>query len=57
MQNVIAAVARLAYEDDGQDLLEYGLLAVLIAVVALAGVATVGQQISSVFWNNIAQSF
>jgi Flp pilus assembly pilin Flp len=57
MQNVIAAVARLAYEDDGQDLLEYGLLAVLIAVVALAGVATLGQQISSVFWNNIAQSF
>ena len=56
MQHVIAAVARLADEKDGQDLLEYGLLAALIAVVALAGVATLGQQISAVFWNGIAQN-
>ena len=57
MQNVIAAVARLAHEKDGQDLLEYGLLAALIAIVAMAGVATLGQQISTVFWNSIAQNF
>jgi Flp pilus assembly pilin Flp len=56
MQHVIAAVARLVDEKDGQDLLEYGLLAALIAVVALAGVATLGQQISAVFWNGIAQN-
>jgi Flp pilus assembly pilin Flp len=56
MQNVIAAVARFAGEDDGQDLLEYGLLAVLIAVVAMVAVTTVGQQISTVFWNGIAQN-
>ena len=57
MQNVIAAVARFADEDDGQDLLEYGLLAVLIAVVAMVAVTTVGQQITTVFWNGIAQNF
>jgi len=56
MQNVIAAVARFADEDDGQDLLEYGLLAVLIAVVAMVGVTTLGQKITSVFWNGFAQS-
>ncbi|PYQ68844.1 MAG: Flp family type IVb pilin [Acidobacteria bacterium] len=57
MQNVIAAVTRFASEDDGQDLLEYGLLAVLIAVVAMVAVTTVGQQITTVFWNGIAQNF
>jgi len=57
MQNVIAAVARLAHEEDGQDLLEYGLLAALIAVVAIVGVTTLGQQITAVFWNQIAQNF
>ena len=35
MERVIAAVARLARRDDGQDLVEYGLLAALIAVVYL----------------------
>ena len=57
MQNVVAAVARFASKDDGQDLLEYGLLAVLIAVVAMVAVTTVGQQITTVFWNGIAQNF
>ena len=57
MQNVIAAVARLAHVEDGQDLLEYGLLAALIAVVAVAGVTALGQAISTVFWNEIAQTF
>ena len=57
MQNVIAAVTRFADQDDGQDLLEYGLLAVLIAVVAMVAVTTVGQQITTVFWNGIAQNF
>jgi Flp pilus assembly pilin Flp len=57
MQNVITAVARLVNEKDGQDLLEYGLLAALIAVVAVAGVTALGQAITTVFWNEIAQNF
>lgn len=45
---------RLRQSEDGQDLLEYGLLAALIALIALGAVATVGQTISTVFWNAIA---
>jgi len=41
----------------GQDLLEYGLLAALIAVVAIGAVSTVGQTIFNVFWKVIAASF
>ena len=40
-------------EDLGQDLLEYGLLAALIAIVALGAVSTVGQTIYTVFWQAI----
>jgi pilus assembly protein Flp/PilA len=57
MEHVFAAVGRLAKDDNGQDLLEYGLLAVLIAIVALGAVMTVGNTIQQVFWNNIAQNF
>ncbi len=57
MQHVLAAVARLADERDGQDLLEYGLLAALIAVVAMVGVSTLGQQINTVLWQTIVQNF
>jgi len=43
--------------EDGQDLLEYGLLVALIAMVALGAVGAVGQTIYTVFWNNIANNF
>jgi Flp pilus assembly pilin Flp len=43
--------------EDGQDLLEYGLLVALIALVALGAVATLGQTISTVFWDLIAAAF
>jgi Flp pilus assembly pilin Flp len=57
MTYVISAVARFVRRDDGQDLLEYGLLVVLIAIVALAAVSTVGTTLNSVFWQPIAQNF
>ena len=41
--------------DHGQDLLEYALLAALIAVAAIASVTTVGNTMNSVFWNVIAK--
>ena len=47
----IAAVHR---SEDGQDLLEYGLLAALIALIALGAVTTGGNTITGVFWNAIA---
>jgi Flp pilus assembly pilin Flp len=57
----VATLLRLANEkfpkaDDGQDLLEYGLLAALIAVVAIGAVSAVGQTIYNVFWKTIPAS-
>ena len=57
MQQVLVAIRRLVRHDEGQDLLEYGLLAVLIAILAIGAVTALGQTITSVFWNNIAQNF
>jgi Flp pilus assembly pilin Flp len=57
MQRVLFAVTRLVRECDGQDLIEYGLLAALIAIVAMAAVSTLGNTISTLFWQPIAQNF
>jgi len=57
MERVLAAVTRLVRREDGQDLLEYGLLAVLIAVVVIAGITSVGETVMTVFWTPIAQTF
>lgn len=43
-------------DDLGQDLLEYGLLAALIALAAVAAVSNVGTTIYNVFWSTIAAS-
>lgn len=53
MHRVLPGVGRFVTDDEGQDLLEYGLLAVLIAVVVIAGVTTLGQTIHTVFWELI----
>jgi Flp pilus assembly pilin Flp len=39
--------------DDGQDLLEYAMLASLIAIFALAAVSALAGQITDVFWGAI----
>jgi Flp pilus assembly pilin Flp len=43
--------------EDGQDLMEYGLLAALIAVVAIGTLSTFGQTIYTVFWQTIQSAF
>lgn len=57
----VAMLMRLANEkfpkaDDGQDLLEYGLLVALIALVAIGAVSAAGQTIYNVFWRTIPAS-
>jgi Flp pilus assembly pilin Flp len=49
--------SRFRRSEDGQDLLEYGLLMSLIAIFALGAVATLGTTIRSVFWTSIASNF
>jgi len=48
---------RLRRTDDGQDLLEYGLLMALIAVFAIGAVSVLGNTINTVFWQSIAANF
>lgn len=48
---------RFRRSEDGQDLLEYGLLVALIALVAVGAVTTVGNTIQAVFWTTIAANF
>ena len=54
MQTAAAIIRRFRRGEEGQDLLEYGLLAALIAVVALAAVSALGTTIVNVFWSAIA---
>jgi len=44
----------LRRREDGQDLLEYGLLAALIAIFAIAAVQLLSDQINTTFWGAIA---
>ncbi len=54
MNRMPALFRKLLRRDDGQDLLEYGLLCALIALVAVGAVTTVGNTINSVLWEVIA---
>jgi len=42
--------------EEGQDLLEYGLLAALIAAVAVGAVGLLGDHLNRVFWQAIGPS-
>jgi len=42
-------LVRLWKEEEGQDLVEYGLLLVFIALVALGALPTIGSVISNIF--------
>jgi len=51
---VLRKIAGVRRSEEGQDLLEYGILAALIAVIALGAVSVVGNTINTVFWQTIA---
>ena len=54
MNAVVTRLLSIIRREEGQDLLEYGLLAALIAIVALASVSSLGATIMNVFWSAIA---
>ena len=56
MAQVLTAIGRLVLRDEGQDLIEYGLLVALIAIVAMVGVTTLGNTIYTIFWSGIGQA-
>ena len=43
-------------DETGQDLMEYAMLAGLIAIVAMVGVGALGDTIFNVFWKQIGQA-
>jgi Flp pilus assembly pilin Flp len=53
---MMTAIGSLVLRDKGQDLLEYGLLAALIAIVTMAGIGMVGNTLYTVFWSSIGQA-
>ena len=57
MQRVLTAIVARITRDHGQDLLEYGILMALIAIVAMGAVSAVGNQINNLFWKAIVQNF
>ena len=56
MDRMLARVKQLLKCDDGQDLIEYGLIAVLIATAAILTMTTVGSELNSLFWVPIANA-
>ena len=50
------ALRRRSPGDSGQDLLEYALLASLIAITVIGAIDTVGGTIKTVFWDAIANA-
>lgn len=57
MERAIAVMGRLVRQDKGQDLIEYGLLMMLIAVGAIAAIGGLGDTIHTLFWVPIANAF
>lgn len=57
MKRVLALVGRVVRKEEGQDLLEYGLLAVLIVITAVTSVTSLGNVLNTVLWESIAQNF
>jgi Flp pilus assembly pilin Flp len=56
MRPRLAAIRRWMKLDDGQDLIEYGLIAALIATGAILTMTTVGSELNSLFWVPIANA-
>jgi Flp pilus assembly pilin Flp len=53
---MLRKIAQLRRSEHGQDLLEYAMLAGLIAIFALGAVSSVGHSIHTVFWQTIASA-
>jgi len=44
-------IERLIWSDDGQDLIEYGLLVGIITIGAIAGITLIGPKVTAYFTN------
>ncbi|MBC7084385.1 MAG: pilus assembly protein Flp/PilA [Bacillota bacterium] len=46
---MMALLKRLFYEEDGQSMVEYGLIIALVAVVVIVALTTMGGRLSALF--------
>jgi Flp pilus assembly pilin Flp len=49
MKSLKAQFSRFAREESGQDLIEYGLIAMLVALIAITGVGSFGSSVNSFY--------
>ena len=56
MGRMLARLNQLLTREEGQDLIEYGLLAVLIATAAILVITTVGSNLNTLLWVPIANA-
>jgi Flp pilus assembly pilin Flp len=56
MGRLLIEIGRLVRRNEGQDLMEYGLLAMIIAIGAMFAIGSVGNVINTVWWQSIAQN-
>jgi len=56
MGRMLALVNRMSKSDEGQDLMEYALIAALIATGAILMITTVGGEVNSLLWVPIANA-
>ena len=54
---IVRTIRELARREEGQDLLEYGMLATLVALAAMMAVGTLGETIQTFWWGPIADMF
>ena len=55
--SVVSTLRTLFVSDTGQDLIEYGLLMLLVAVVAVSSVKTLGDFLNTALWDPFAPLF
>ena len=53
MAKLIALIRSLARDENGQDLIEYALLAAMIAIFSIAGLVNASSEVNSI-WGEIA---
>jgi Flp pilus assembly pilin Flp len=57
MDAVVALVHKLVFRhDEGQDLMEYGLLVALIAILVIVVVTAVGTTVNTMFWETFTSA-
>ena len=56
-QDIFVRLMSLTVREDGQDILEYALLCSLIALAAVAALGSVGETLTTLWWEPVSGAF